>query len=390
MNLSASIQASSVRVYTPLEVKHMILKSVFKDGIGASRGFPSMALTHLSMYDPDTTMPFAAATSLGEGEGLPAVIEKTERENAICEERGQRILHHLQNPNNGAMRRSIEELLDQDINERGLLGKDPNIFEKSILSKAVLIVEDMERKRSENEIQDEGHDFGILLITLIDGWGQSSKVDLLYFKYKTSFPGFMSTLKGETRNSKIPPENITSPPLYWDNEVISISSIQNTNASEQSADRNGSLLSKTESAQTIPDTIRDPNDKGYNLSDGPWMYRLPNLSKDPAAKPGWKCIRTENDYMVMLDGIRGVNSKYTEWGETSKCSVAIMHSLDKDCQQRYFDTREEERAFGTKWETELEEAGFFDDEEVVGNYGDDWFDYWNRIHKSPRKSTSSE
>ncbi|CAD6444836.1 6bbf1566-90e4-4599-b931-e4c0db90ab2a [Sclerotinia trifoliorum] len=390
MNSSASIQAPSVRAYTPLEMKHMILKSVFKDGIGASKGFPSMALTHLSMYDAETTMPFAAAMSLGEGEGLPAVIENTERENAVCEERGQKILHHIQSPNNEVMRRSIEELLDQDINERGLLEKDPNIFEKSILSKAVLIVEDMERKRFENEIQYDGHDFRILLITLIDGWGQCSKVDLLYFNYKTSFPWFMSTLKDETRNNKIPPENITLPPLYWDNEVISTSSIQNINASEQSADRTGSLLSKAESAQTIPDTIRDPNDKGYNLSDGPWMYRLPNLSKDPAVKPGWKCIRTENDYMVMLDDIRGINFKYAEWGETSKCSVVIMHSLDKDCQQRYFDTRDEERAFGTKWEKELEEAGFFDDEEIVGNYGDDWFDHWNGIHKSPHGGTSSE
>ncbi|KAF7857303.1 hypothetical protein EAF04_009544 [Stromatinia cepivora] len=388
MNSSASIQAPSVRAYTPLEVKHMILQSVFKDGIGASRGVPSMVLTNLSMYDPNTTMPFAAAMSLGEGEGLPAVIDKTERETATREELGQKILHYIQNPNTEDMRRSVEELFDEDIKERGLSEKDPKILEKTILSKAVLIVEDMERKRLGFEIQEEEHDFGILLITLIEGWGQCSKVDLLYFKYKTSFPSFMSTLKGETRNSKIPPENITLPPLYWNKEVISTSSTQDTNASEQSADPTGSSLNNTESAQSIPDTTtRDPNDKGYNLSDGPWMYRLPNVSKDPAAKPGWKCIRTENDYMVMLDGIRCVNAKYAEWGETSKCSVAIMHSLDKDCQQRYFDTREEERAFSTKWEKELEEAGFFDDEEVVGNYGDDWFDYWNRIHKSPRKST---
>lgn len=163
----------------------------------------------------------------------------------------------------------------------------------------------MEQKRLRVDAVDDGHDFIVQLLTLVHGWGQISKVDMLRFKSKTSFWHFIATLKTETRESMIPPENVIFPPI---------------------------LLSEPPMDNRIPDPIsdvpakiRDPNDRGYSLSDGPWMYKLPHVGKDDAQKPGWKCIKDENEYMIMLDGIKAVNSKYVEWKQPSKCSVAIMH-----------------------------------------------------------------
>lgn len=162
---------------------------------------------------------------------------------------------------------------------------------------------ELERKRLGIENLDDGHDFEIRLLTLIGGWGQSGQVELLYFKHQMSFPKFMNTLKDGTRHSKIPPENITMPTLAWPFDTPN---------------------SNNQSLNTASNT-RDPNDKGYNLEDGPWMYRLPHVGKDTAPKPGWVPIRNENDYMNMLDGIKRVNSKYDAWGATERCSVVVMH-----------------------------------------------------------------
>lgn len=83
-------------------------------------------------------------------------------------------------------------------------------------------------------------------MTLIDGWGQGSRVDLLKFNLNTPFLEFVNTLKYETRNSKIPPESINFPSPSWpfvragDEEVETNNQAfnnslhtQSTNASEQ-------------------------------------------------------------------------------------------------------------------------------------------------------------
>ncbi|ESZ93539.1 hypothetical protein SBOR_6081 [Sclerotinia borealis F-4128] len=404
MNSPIPIQSTPARrAYTPLEVKRMIFISLFKNGAGASKGIPSAALSKLSMYDPNTTMPFATALSLGEDESLQSVVQKAAIEFSEHDELRQNIRYYVKSPKADAedMRIHVGRLLDEDIKERDLLKKDPHILQRSILAKAILVVNEMEQKWLGIEIQDDAHDFKIQLVTLVNGWGQVTKVELLYFKFKTSFLRFVATLKDETRNCQIPPENITMPTLSWpfadfgDKEVQmnngtsnTSSDIQNTKSSEQVANGNGISPENIESTQsTSATTNRHPNDKGYSLWDGPWMYRLPHIGKDGESKPSWRCLRDEKDYANMLDGITRVNSKYQAWGQRFKCSVSIMHSLDRDCQQRYFDIREEERAFSAQWEKELEKAGFFDDEDPVGDPGDDWFDSWLRNRKSPSKNT---
>ncbi|KAI9641574.1 hypothetical protein NHQ30_010386 [Ciborinia camelliae] len=207
---------------------------------------------------------------------------------------------------------------------------------------AELVAADIERKRLGLEALDDGHDFRIQLATLIGGWGQALQVQILYFKFKTSFPIFLTTLKYETGNSKIPPENITPPAfsypfITFGDEVETnnktsntISSTLDTKSPEQgvNGNSNGKGISpeRIESIQSPSATTgRDPNDKGYNLSDGPWMYRLPHVGKDSDPRPVWRPIRDKNDYMIMLDGVNAVNSKYKEWGDSSKCSITMIH-----------------------------------------------------------------
>ncbi|TGO62366.1 hypothetical protein BCON_0020g00390 [Botryotinia convoluta] len=394
MNSSSPIKAPSERSNSPAEVKHMIFVSLLKDGRGALKGIPATTLTNLSMYDPNPAFIFATSMSLGEDESLQSIVEKAAIDNAKCDKLREDIRWYLKHPDAENMRKSVETLLDEDIMARGLLRKDPDILKRAILAKAFLIVEDFERERLSIEAEDESHDFAIQLVTLINGWGQASQVNLLYFKYKTSFEKFERTLKDETRNSKISPENIMLPALSWPSvsfgaEEFSMCNENSENTSgTQNTNRNGILTENSESIQKLSAIAgRDHADKGFNLADGPWMYRLPHTGKNPADKPGWRPIEDKDDYMVMLDSIRRVNSKYAEWGQSTKCSVMIMHSLDRDCQQRYFDRREEERAYGAEWEKELEKAGFFDDEDAVGEYGDDWIENWNTINKPLQKLT---
>ncbi|KAF7882023.1 uncharacterized protein EAF01_011803 [Botrytis porri] len=389
MNLSSPIEAPSERSHSPAEVKHMIFVSLLKEGRGAPKGIPSMTLTNLSMYDPKPAFIFATSMSLGEDESLQSIVEKAAIDNAKCDKLREDIRWYLKHPDAENIRQSVETLLDDDIMARGLLRKDPGILKRAILAKAFLIVEDFERERLDIEAEDESHDFAIQLVTLINGWAEVSQVNLFYFKYKTSFEKFERTLKDETQNSKIPPENIVLPALSWPSvsseaEEFSMCNQNSENTSgTQNTNWDDILTENPESIQNLSATVeRDQADKGFNLADGPWMYRLPHTGKDPAKKPGWRPIRDKDDYMVMLDSIRRVNFKYAEWGQSTKCSVMIMHSLDRDCQQRYFDRREEERAYSAEWEKELEKAGFFDDEKnAVGEYGDDWIENWNTINK---------
>ncbi|TGO16934.1 hypothetical protein BTUL_0022g00350 [Botrytis tulipae] len=394
MNSSPSIEAPSERSHSPAEVKHMIFVSLLKEGRGAPKGIPSATLTNLSIYDPNPAFIFAASMSLGEDESLQSIVEKAAIDNAKCDKLREDIRWYLKHPDAENMRKSVETLLDEDIMARGLLGKDPDILKRTILAKAFFLVEDFERERLDIEAENESHDFAIQLVTLINGWGEASQVNLLYFKYKTSFERFERTLKDETRSSKIPPENIVLPALSWPSNSSGAEKFftcnenpENTSGTKNT-NQSGILTKNSESIQKLPATAgRDHADKGFNLADGPWMYRLPHTGKDPANKPGWQPIRDKDDYMGMLDGIRRVNFKYTEWGQSTKCSVMIMHSLDRDCQQIYFDRREEERAYSAEWEKELKKAGFFDDEGAVGEYGDDWTEKWNKINKPLQKPT---
>ncbi|KAF5869220.1 uncharacterized protein Bfra_011763ia [Botrytis fragariae] len=394
MNSSSPIEAPSERSCSPAEVKHMIFVSLLKEGRGAPKGIPSTTLTNLSMYDPNTAFVFATSMSLGEDEGLQLIVERAAKDNAKCDKLRKDIRWYLKHPDAEDMRKSVETLLDEDIMARGLLRKDPDILKRAILAKALFIVEDFERERLDIEAENESHDFAIQLVTLINGWGEGSRVNLFYFKYKTSFEKFERTLKDETRNSKIPPENIVMPALSWPSvsfgaeEVAMYNENSENTSGTQNTNRNDILTENPESIQKLSATAgRDHADKGFNLTDGPWMYRLPHTGKNPADKPGWRPIEDKDDYMVMLDGIRRVNFKYAEWGQPTKCSVMIMHSLDRDCQQRYTDRREEERAYSSEWEKELEEAGFFDDGDAVGEYGDDWIENWNVINKPLQKLT---
>ncbi|QSZ28927.1 hypothetical protein DSL72_003434 [Monilinia vaccinii-corymbosi] len=395
MNSSSHPQLPSAPGHTALDVKRMLLLSHLKEGTGSPNGIPSTKLTDLSMYDTNTTLPFATAISLGEDECLKSVIEDAAIDFAEREKLRRDIRYYIGNvgnPDTDDMRKSVEKLLDEDIMERGLLKKNPNILKRPIFAKAGMIAADMERKRLGIQDQNYGHDFIVQLMTLTDGWGQGSRVDILKFKLKTSFLKFVATLKDETRYSKIPPESIAFPSPSWPfvtsgNAELQINheasnstfNTQDTHSSQPGANFNGTSSEKIPSDQRESATTkRGPDDKGYSLLDGPWMYRLPHVGKDSAPKPGWKRLMNQGDYMTMLDGISRVNSKYIEWSNPSKCSVVVMHSLDRACQQRYLDSREEERAFSIKWEKELEDGGFFDDEEVVGDPGDDWFDYWRR------------
>ncbi|KAF7916266.1 hypothetical protein EAE99_009739 [Botrytis elliptica] len=392
MNSLSPIRSPSERSHSPAEVKHMIFVSLLKEGRGAPKGIPSMTLTNLSIYDPNPAFIFAASMSLGEDESLQSIVEKAAIDNAKCDKLRKDIRWYLKHPDAENMRKSVNTLLDEDIMARSLLRKDPDILKRTILAKAFLLVEDFERERLDVEAENESYDFAIQLVTLINGWGEASQVNLLYFKYKTSFERFERTLKDETRSSKIPPENIVLPTLSWPSVGFGAEEFQmcnenseNTSGTQnanQNANQNGMLTENPELVQKFSATAgRDHADKGFNLADGPWMYRLPHTGKDPANKPGWLPIREKDDYMVMLDGIRRVNFKYAEWGQSTKCSVMIMHSLDRDCQQRYFDRREEERAYSAEWEKELEKAGFFDNEDAIGEYGDDWTENWNKINK---------
>ncbi|TGO64939.1 hypothetical protein BOTNAR_0083g00220 [Botryotinia narcissicola] len=394
MNSSPPIEAPSERSHSPAEVKHMIFVSLLKEGRGAPKGIPSATLTNLSIYDPNPALIFAASMSLGEDESLQSIVEKAAIDNAKCDKLREDIRWYLKHPDAENMRKSVVTLLDEDIMARGLLRKDPDILKRTILAKAFLLVEDFERERLGIEAENESHDFAIQLVTLINGWGEASQVNLLYFKYKTSFERFERTLKDETRSSKIPPEDIVLPALSWPSisfgaeEFLTCNENPEKTSGLQNTNQSGILTKNSESIQKLPAAAgRDHADKGFNLADGPWMYRLPHTGKDLANKPGWRPIRDKDDYMVMLDGIRRVNFKYTEWGQSTKCSVMIMHSLDRDCQQRYFDRREEERAYSAEWEKELEKAGFFDDEDAVGEYGDDWTEKWNKINKPLQKPT---
>ncbi|KAF7949994.1 hypothetical protein EAE96_007298 [Botrytis aclada] len=375
MNSSSPIKTPSERFLspaevTPVEVKHMIFVSLLKEGRGAPKGIPSKTLTNLSMYDPNPAFRFATSMSLGEDESLQSIVERAAIDNSKCEKLCDEISWYLKHPDAENMRKSVDLLLNEDIMARGLLRKDPGILKRAILAKAFLIVEDLERERLDIEAESESHDFAIQLVTLINGWGEASQVNLFYFKYKTSFEKFERTLKDETRNSKIPPENIVLPALSWPSVSFGAEEVSLCNENSQAT------------------AERDHADKGFNLADGPWMYRLPHTGKDPANKPGWRPIMDKDDYMVMLDSIRLVNSKYAEWGQSTKCSVMIMHSLDRDCQQRFFDRRKEERAYSTEWEEELEKAGFFDDGDDIGEYGNDWIENWNTINKPLQKLTT--
>lgn len=198
--------------------------------------------------------------------------------------------------------------------------------------KALLIVEDGERVKLGIEAEDESHDFAIQLVTLINGWGQAPQVNLFYFKYKTPFERFERTLKDESRNSVIPPENIVlpalagPPPSFRAEEISMGNGDFESTSGAQNTNQNAISTENPESIQNASATAgRDHTDKGFNLADGPWMYRLPHTGRDPAKKPGWCPIRNQDDYMVMLDSIRCVNSKYADWGQSTKCSVMIMH-----------------------------------------------------------------
>ncbi|CCD54699.1 hypothetical protein BofuT4_P127470.1 [Botrytis cinerea T4] len=400
MNSPSLIKAPPGRFNSPAEVKQMIIDCLLKEGKGALKGIPSTALTDHSAYEPNPAFVFATSMSLGEDESLQSIVEKAAIENIKYDTLREEIRWYLRHPDAENMRKSVEKLLDEDILARGLLRKDPDILKKAIVAKALLIVEDGERVKLGIEAEDESHDFAIQLVTLINGWGEAPQVNLFYFKYKTPFERFERTLKDETRNSIIPPENIVLPALSGPSpsfraEEISMGNenFENTSGA-QNTNQNAISTENPESIQNASATAgRDHTDKGFNLADGPWMYRLPHTGRDPANKPGWCPIRNQDDYMVMLDSIRCVNSKYADWGQSTKCSVMIMHSLDRDCQQRYFDGREEERAYSAEWEKDLEKAGFFDDEDTASKYGDDWIENWNTINKplpKPPRRTKSQ
>lgn len=135
MSSSSPLQSPSARTYTPYEVKTMLLLSLLRDGVGTLKGIPSTVLTNFSMYDPSTTTPFAVAMSLGEDDDLHSVVEKATIEAARLDQMRQDVRYYMKNPEAEDMRRSIDSLLDEDIMERGLSGKDPNIFKRTILSK---------------------------------------------------------------------------------------------------------------------------------------------------------------------------------------------------------------------------------------------------------------
>ncbi|KAB8289794.1 hypothetical protein EYC80_010427 [Monilinia laxa] len=329
------------------------------------------------MYDPSMTMTFATRMSLGEDEDLKSIVEKAAIDFAERDKLRRDLRYYFGGIGNSeieGIRESVGRLIDQEIMDRDLLKKDWSILKRNVFLKAGFIAADIERKRLGVEDHNDGHDFVIQLMTLIDGWGQGSRVDLLKFNLDTSFLKFVNTLKDETRNSKIPPESIIFPSPSWPFVMAGDEEVEMNNQTFNNSTDTQSTNSSKQGTRT-----RDSNDKGYSLLDGPWMYRLPHIGKDEALKPGWKRLMTQSDYMNMLDGITHINSRYTEWKNPSKCSVMIMHSQDRDSYQRYLNNREEERTFSIKWEKELEEEGFFDDEDISGEPGDDWFDYWKRI-----------
>ncbi|KAI9641575.1 hypothetical protein NHQ30_010387 [Ciborinia camelliae] len=135
MNSSSPSQSPSAHNYTPFDVKKLLLATQLRDGAGVSKGIPSTILSNFSTYDPNATMPFATAISLGENECLQSVIEKAATNFALRDRIRQDVRYFLKNSDAEDMRISVDRLLDEDIKERGLFGKDPNIFKRPTLSK---------------------------------------------------------------------------------------------------------------------------------------------------------------------------------------------------------------------------------------------------------------
>lgn len=125
-------------IYTAHDIKRLLLVSLENEGVGSAKSVPSTMLTHLSMYDTSTTMPFPTALSFGEGEDLACIVEKAAKGFAAHDKLRQDLGYYIgnaENPLTEDMKRSVKELLDQDLVDRGLVVKNPKILKAPLLLK---------------------------------------------------------------------------------------------------------------------------------------------------------------------------------------------------------------------------------------------------------------
>lgn len=135
MNSSPPPQFPSRPDHTALDIKRMLILSHLKEGTGIAKGISSTMLTNLSMYDPNMNVTFATGMSWGEDEDLKSIVKKAAIDFAEGDELRRDLRYYFGgtgNPKIEEIRESAERLIDQEIMDRDLLGKDRDILKKTI------------------------------------------------------------------------------------------------------------------------------------------------------------------------------------------------------------------------------------------------------------------
>jgi len=167
-------------------------------------------------------------------------------------------------------------------------------------------------------------DVTICLVHLWDGWPDTPKHVNIHSPLGTSFPVFLNTLTDETQKCRIPPRE----PLRGDEEFPNYHWHTWPEDKFAKQDKEFDLKMKEhemlkwgtdgDAATRSKCQPRNPDEKGYSLSDGAWMWRS---SKNGKVDSKWGYITDEVSYMNMIDALKEKRQNFPrdKWG------VFIMH-----------------------------------------------------------------
>lgn len=121
--------------YSPIYLKNAALRYAALAGdTGFVRSIDLDVLINQSMLDADALSPFTAV-SLGEGQTLNSIAEKTGEEFLALDELNRFLEYHLQRPGTEEKQKQVIKLLDTDIMREGLLEKLPGLLNEPLRTK---------------------------------------------------------------------------------------------------------------------------------------------------------------------------------------------------------------------------------------------------------------
>lgn len=145
-------------------------------------------------------------------------------------------------------------------------------------------------------------------------------METLWFPFSQTFHSFLQHLTAETRSCRIPPLNIPQaytvprgwtpacgPPSFRPTDVEFTESEYESRAPSLSPDCSTISSATNLLSSIIPAyEVREKADRGYTLTDGPWVYRV--RYKD-SAWGEYKKIVNEESYLKMIEELKEMKAK---------------------------------------------------------------------------------